>query len=114
MKHIHLPTLLMHLALLLLARLTISSSPDFFLGCAIVVLILHVGLAVESKRSFSSAHLLGMGLYLLAPTFGLVNPDSGAFGLGGGGFAWFFYGVALAVSFVIISIIDIVRMIRKI
>ena len=113
MKRIHFPTLAMHILLLLLARLTISDYPGFFLGCAIVVLILHVGLAIESKHSFLTAHLLGMGLYLLAPTIGLVNPDSGAFGLGGGGFAWFFYGIALAVSFVIICIIDIVRMIRK-
>ena len=103
MKRIHLPTLLMHLALLLLARLTINDYPDFFLGCAIVVLILHVGLAIESKRNFLLSHGIGIGLFRIS---------GGFYGMGSG-FGWLFYGVALAVSFAVLSILRIVRMIRK-
>lgn len=113
MKRIHLPTLLMHLALLLLARLTINDYPDFFLGCAIVVLILHVGLAIESKRNFLLSHGIGIGLYLLAKPLGLVRISGGFYGMGSG-FGWLFYGVALAVSFAVLSILRIVRIIRKI
>ena len=114
MKHIHLPTLLMHLALLLLARLTINDYHDFFLGIAILVLTAHLIWAFRSKRDFHTAHTLGVILHLLAGYLGWMKISSGSFGLGGGGFAWFFYGIALAVSFAVLSILRVVRMLRKI
>ena len=113
MKNLHVPTLLMHLLLLLLARFTISDYPGFFLGTAVLVLIFHIAWAIESKRNFLIAHCMGIFLYRLSQMLGLIPVGSGFYGMGGE-FAWFFYGIALAVSFVIISIIDIVRMIRKI
>ena len=47
MKRFHFPTLFMHIALLLLARYTISDYPDFFLGTAILVLIFHAAWAIS-------------------------------------------------------------------
>ena len=114
MKHIHLPTLLMHLALLLLARLTINDYHDFFLGIAILVLTAHLIWAFRSKQDFHTAHTLGVILHLLVEYFGWMKISSGSFGLGGGEFAWFFYGLALAVSFAVLSILRVVRMLRKI
>ena len=111
-KHIHVPTLLMHIGLLLLARLTINDHPDLFLGVGLIVLTAHVIWACSSRRDFHTAHTLGMLLTLSAEYFGWVRIRSGA--LAGGGFAWLFYTVALAVSFVILSILRIVRMIRKV
>lgn len=108
MKRLHLPTLGMHLLLLLLARLTISNYPDFFLGCAIVVLILHLGWAIESKGNFLLAHIAGLGLYLLARPLGLITIDGRFYGMGSD-FAWLFYGIALAVSLVIQIILRFVR-----
>lgn len=108
MKALHLPTLGMHLLLLLLARLTIFNYPDFFLGCAIVVLILHLGWAFASRGNFLLAHAAGLGLYLLAKPLGLISTGTGFYGMGSE-FAWLFYGVALAVSLVIQIILRIIR-----
>lgn len=113
MKRIHLPTLVMHIALLLLARLTINDYHDFFLVVAVLILTAHLIWAFKSKQDFHTAHTLGILLHLLVEAFGWMKISSGSFGLGGGGFAWFFYGIALAVSFAILSILRIVRMIRK-
>lgn len=113
MKHIHFPTLAMHILLLLLARLTINHYHDFFLGVSVAVLTAHVIWAFKSKRDFHTSHTLGMILQLFAGYFGWVRISNGAFGLGGGEFAWFFYEIALAVSFVCHSILRIVRMIKK-
>ena len=108
MKRFHFPTLAMHLLLLLLARYTINDYPDFFLGTSILVLIFHIVWAIESRRNFLIAHCMGIFLYRLSEMLGFVQIGSGFFGMGGD-FAWFFYGVALAISFVIHSIIRILR-----
>ena len=113
MKHIHIPTLAMHALLLLLAQLTINDYHDFFLGFSVLVLAAHLIWAFNSRRDFHTAHTIGVILHLLVEYFGWVKISSGAFGLGGGGFAWFFYGIALAISFAILSILRIVRMIKK-
>ena len=52
-----------------------------------------------------------MLLTLSAEYFGWVRIRSGAFA--GGGFAWLFYTIALAVSFAVLSVLRIVRMIKK-
>ena len=106
MKRFHFPTLLLHILLLLLARLTLGDYPDFFLGAAIPLLVIHAVWAACSADDFLPAHCMGLCLYTLSQTFGLL-PDSL-----GGGFAWFFYGIALAVSFAVLSIIRIVRWFR--
>ena len=111
MKHIHLPTLFMHIALLVLARFTISDYPGFFLGTAVLVLIFHAAWAIKSSRNFLIAHCMGICLFRLSQMLGLIQIGSGFYGMGSG-FAWFFYGIALAVSFVVHSIICIVRLIR--
>ena len=109
MKHIHFPTLAMHTLLLLLARLTINDYPDFFLGFSVIMLTTHIIWAFKSRRDFHTAHTLGILLHLLVEAFGWMKISSGSFGLGGGEFAWFFYGIALAVSFAVHSIIRMIR-----
>ena len=104
MKHIHIPTLIMHVLLLALARFTIGDYPDFFLGFSIFVLILHGAWSMESQRSFLPAHSLGLALYLLAQPLGFVSAE----GIGGS-FGWLFYGFALICSLVLESVIAVVR-----
>ena len=111
MKKLHIPTLVMHLLLLLLARLTLRDYPDFFLGCAIVVLILHLGWAIESKGNFLLAHGAGLGLYLLAKPLGLIFTGSGFSGMGGE-FGWLLYGAALAVSLAVHCIVNLIRRLK--
>ena len=113
MKHIHLPTLFLHIALLVLARFTISDYPGFFLGTAVLVLIFHAAWAIKSSRNFLIAHCMGICLYRLSEMLSLIQIGSGFWGMGSE-FAWFFYGIGLAVSFAVLSILRIVRMIRKI
>ena len=108
MKRFHFPTLFMHIALLLLAQYTISDYPDFFLGTAILVLIFHAAWAIKSKRNFLIAHCMGICLYRLSEMLGLIQIGSGFWGMGSE-FAWFFYGIALAVSFAVHSIIRMIR-----
>ena len=108
MKRLHLPTLGMHLLLLLLARQTIYNYPDFFLGCAISILILHLGWAFESRGNFLLAHAAGLGLYLLARPLELITIDGGFYGMGSD-FAWLIYGAALVVSLVIQIILRLFR-----
>ena len=111
MKRFHFPTLFMHLALLVLARFTIFDYPGFFLGTAVLVLIFHAAWAIESKQNFLIAHCMGIFLYRLSEMLELIQIDTGFFGMGGE-FAWFFYGIALAVSFAVLSILYLVRWIR--
>lgn len=113
MKHFHFPTALMHLLLLLLAGLTLRDWPDFFLGFSVLVLAVHLIWAVRSGRSFLSAHCAGIGLSLLAGSFGWIPTDSGPLGLSGGGFAWFFYCCALLISLLLLVLLHIARRIRK-
>ena len=111
MKHIHLPTLFMHIALLVLAWFTLSDYPDFFLGTAVLVLFFHAAWAIKTSRNFLIAHCMGIFLYRLSQMLGLIQIGSGFYGMGGE-FAWFFYGIALAVSFVVLSILYLMRWIR--
>lgn len=112
MKRIHIPTLIMHLLLILLARFTIGDYPDFFLGASIVILIFHAGWAIESKKNLLLAHYLGSGLYLLAQPLGLVTIGGGFWGMGSD-FGWLFYGFALIISLALETVIAIVRFYRS-
>ena len=109
----HFPALLLHILLLILARLTVNDAPDIFLGCAALVLILHFGWAIDFKRNYVLPSCMALGFYFLAEPLGLVTIESGYMGLGGGGFGWLFYGVALAISLAAHSILGIVRYIRR-
>ena len=111
MKRFHFPTLFMHLALLVLARFTISDYPDFFLGTAVLVLIFHAAWAIKSSRNFLIAHCMGICLFRLSQMLGLIQINTDFWGMGGE-FAWFFYGIALAVSFAVLSILYLPRWIK--
>lgn len=104
MKHIHIPTLGMHLGLLLLAAYSINDYPDFFLMVSAAVLITHLVWAVKSKRPMVLSHVIGCGVQLAVFYFGWIDVNSGAFGLGGGEFALLFYGLFLTVSFAVETI----------
>lgn len=108
MKRIHIPTLIMHLLLLLLAMVTIGDYPDFFLGAGILVLILHAAWAIESKKNLLPAHFLGSALYLLAQPLGLIRIEGGFWGMGSD-FGWLFYGFALIASLALETVIVIVK-----
>ena len=101
MKLVHIPTLLMHLALAALAAVTINDYHDGFLLCALIVLTAHAIWSARTERNLLPSHLLGTALQLALFALGLIEVHSGAFGLGGGEFALFFYQIALAVSCVI-------------
>ncbi len=109
MKYIHYPTLLFHGVLLLLAQMTIHDAPGFFLLASVVLLIFHAAGAAESKRVMAVSHTIGCAVQAAVFYFGIIDVNSGAFGLGGGEFALFFYGIALAVSFVIEWIIGALK-----
>lgn len=109
MKRFHFPTLIMHILLMVFAALTLNEYPGFFLGGSLFVLLLHIVWVIKIKGSYSTAHGLGLLLQALAQYLEIIRGDSGAFGLGGGGFALFFYNIALAVSFLLICLIGIIR-----
>lgn len=113
MKRIHTPTLLMHILLIILAVLTMNDYPDLFLWVSIAVLLAHVLLTVETKGNYLVSHTIGIAIQLLFMYLGVIREDPGPFGLGGGGFALFFYQIALAVSFGLHSLIGLVRLIRS-
>lgn len=113
MKRFHFPTLILHILLIVFAALAINDYPDLFLGVSLLVLIVHIAWVIEIKGQYFTAHSLGIVLHVLAQHLGIVRGDAGGFGLGGGGFALFFFDAALAVSFAVISIIGIVRFYRK-
>lgn len=112
MKRIHIPTLIMHLLLLLLAMFTIGDYPDFFLGASVLVLIFHAAWALESKKNMLPAHFLGSALYLLAKPLGLITIEGGFWGMGSD-FGWLFYGFALIGSLALETVIAIVRYVRS-
>ena len=109
MKRFHFPTLIMHILLMVFAGLTRNDYPDFFLGVSSLVLLAHIAWVIEIKGHYFTAHALGIALHALVQYLGILRGDSGAFGLGGGGFALFFFNIALAVSFTIICLIGIIR-----
>ena len=113
MKRFHFPTLILHILLIVFAALAINDYPDLFLGVSVLLLLAHIAWVIEIRGRYFTAHSLGIVLHVLAQHLGIVRGDAGGFGLGGSGFALFFFDVALAVSFAIISIVGIVRFYRK-
>ena len=113
MKQLHFPTLIMHILLIIFAASALNDYPDLFLCISIPVLLFHLIWAFRSKQDFHTAHCIGMILHILAAALGIVKGDSGAFGLDGGGFALFFFNIALGISFAAISLIRIVRYIKQ-
>ena len=109
MKHFHCPTLIMHIILIVFAVLTLNNYPDFFLGVSLFVLLVHIAWVIEVKGNYFTAHGLGILLHFLAQRLEIFRSDSGAFGLGGGDFALFFFHIGLAVSFAVICIVGIFR-----
>ena len=112
MKHILLPTLIMHVLLIAFALLTMNEYPALFLGGSVLALLLHIAWVIEIKGAYFPAHSLGLLLHILVQVLGIIRGDSGAFGLGGGGFALFFFDIALGASYVSVSIISLVRWYR--
>ena len=112
MKHIHLPTLIMHILLILFARLTLNEYPALFLGISALALLLHIAWVAGIKGAYFPANSLGLLLHILVQVLGFIRGDSGAFGLGGGGFALFFFDIALGANFLIVGIVSIVRWYR--
>lgn len=109
MKYIHFPTLLMHLALLILAAVTINHYHDAFLLISGVILIAHMVWAIRSKKQMAVSYVIGCAVQFAVFYFGLIDVHSGAFGLGGGEFALLFYLLALAVLLVIECIIGLFK-----
>lgn len=112
MKSFHYPTLIMHILLILFAVLMLNDYPGLYLGVSLLVLIAHIAWVIEHKSRCLTAHSLGIVLHILAQHLQIVRADNGAFGLGGGGFALFFFNIALAVSLAVICIIGIIRFCR--
>lgn len=112
MKRFHYPTLIMHILLILFAVLALNDYPGLFLGVSLFVLLVHIAWVIERKSRCLTAHSLGIVLHILVQHLELVRVGNGAFGLGGGGFALFFFDIALAVSFAVISLIGIIRFCR--
>ena len=112
MKRFHFPTLIMHILLILFAALALNDYPDLFLGVSLLVLIAHIAWVIEINGHYLTAHGLGIALHALVQHLGIIRGNQGGFGLGGGGFALFFFDIALAVSFAVICIIGIIRFYR--
>lgn len=98
MQYIHFPTLLFHGGLVLLAQLTINHYHDAFLSIGVLLLVVHAVWAIRSKKWLMPSHLLGCAAQFAVFATGLIEVHSGAFGLGGGEFALFFYQCALGIS----------------
>ena len=109
MNRFHFPTLIMHILMMVFAVLTLNDYPALFLGVSVFLLLLHLAWVIERKGRYFAAHGLGITFQALAQYLEIIRGDSGAFGLGGGGFALFFYNIALAVSFVAVCLIGIIR-----
>lgn len=112
MKYIHVPTLIIHGLLLVLAGTVIHDYPDFFLGFSILILIFHTGWAIESDRNFLPAHAIGTAVQLLAERLGLLSFAGGFYGMGSS-FGWFFYCIALVFSLVLHLLIGIAKASRR-
>lgn len=98
MTYIHFPTLLMHTALLIFGAVTINDYHDGFLLIAVVVLIAHTVWAARSKHKLFPAHLFGCAVQFALYHLDVIDVHSGAFGLGGGALALFFYEIAMLLS----------------
>ena len=109
MKHIHFPTLVLHILIPVLARLTMNTYSDAFLFLAAGLLLAHLLWCCLSSRNLLPSHLLGCLFQAAVFGTGLIQADSGFMGLGGGGFALFFYTIALGISAVLEVVITIFR-----
>lgn len=110
MKYIHVPTLLFHAALTVFGVLTINDYPGTFLPIAVFALLIHAAWYAESKHNMLPAHLLGCVAQFALYQLGIIHVHSGAFGLGGGGFALFFYEIAMFLSCIVELIIWLVKL----
>ena len=98
MKFIHIPTLIFHGLLLILARLMMNDYADAFLIIAAIALAAHLVWCCCGKGNIAPSHLLGCCIQALVFRLGIITADSGFMGLGGGEFAFFFYNIALLLS----------------
>ena len=113
MKYTHLPTLLFHAALTLFGALTINQYHDAFLPIAALALLAHAIWYARSKHNMLPAHLLGCAAQFALYQLGVITVHNGAFGLGGGEFALFFYEIAMAISCIIELVIWLVKLSKK-
>lgn len=109
MKCIHFPTLIFHGAMLLFAALTINGYPGTFLPVAAVALILHAIWCARSRQPMAWTHIPGCAVQFFIFLTGLIDVNSGAFGLGGGEFALFFHYINLTVSCCVELVIGLFR-----
>ena len=98
MKWIHIPTLVFHGLLLILARLLMNDYADAFLIIAGIALAAHLIWCCCGERNIAPSHLLGCCIQAVVFRLGIISADSGFMGLGGGEFAFFFYNIALLLS----------------
>lgn len=118
-KWFHIPTFAVHGLLLLSAACTINHYHDFFLISSAILLMGYLIYCARTvwKRNNPLAILVSYGLGVLVQFFafhtGLINVHSGAFGLGGGEFALFFYEIALGISCVIVLLISLITALIK-
>ena len=113
MKSVHIPTLIFHAALTVFGALTLNHYHDAFLSIAALALLVHAVWCARSKQNMLPAHLIGCAAQFVIYQFGIINVHSGAFGLGGGEFALFFYEIAMAISCVIELVIWLVKLMKK-
>lgn len=109
MKRIHIPTVIFHGILLLLAKLLLDDYQDGFLLAAGILLAGHLIAAWVCPGSFGFTHLLGCGVQFLAFRLDLIGPFSGL----GSGLSLFFYQIALAASAVLEVLIALIKLRRS-
>lgn len=115
----HFPTLLLHLALLFDANLTINNFPGFFLPSALVILIAYficIARRIRAGAGWKGILLTfyaGFLLQLWIFESGIIDVNSGAFGLGGGEFALFFYQTGLGIAAILMPLIAALFVPRK-
>lgn len=109
MTYIHFPTLLLHIGLTVFGAITINHYHDAFLLIAVLILIMHAVWASRSRHKMWPAHLFGCAIQFALYHLDVIDVHSGAFGLGGGEFALFFYEIAMLLSCIIELMIGLVK-----
>lgn len=110
MTYIHFPTLLLHIALTIFGAVTINQYHDAFLLVAVLVLLAHAIWYARSKHNMFPAHIFGCITQFFLYHLDVIDVHSGAFGLGGGEFALFFYEIAMFLSCIIELIIWLTKL----
>ena len=105
MKRIHYPTLLMHAALLLMAKLMLQHYQDGFLIAAGLLLCVHVICSCFSTRSPLLTHLLGTAIQAAVFAVGVIGIPSNL----GSGLALLFYQIALGATVLLEAVIALIR-----